>query len=126
MSQNGKAEGHRYTLLETRKDMDGALQQYQRLLSSAEAQPFSVLTQELADYWRVLEPTFEWTAERRQTAGYAFLGDEVFPRRTSMLAIADQIGTFNEAQLNSGKLAVQGAFRQFRSRLVVTVGLTIA
>ena len=28
--------------------------------------------QELAEYWRVLEPTFVWTAEQRQRAGYAF------------------------------------------------------
>ena len=33
----GKAEGHRYTLLETRRDMDAALQQYIHLLSSSEA-----------------------------------------------------------------------------------------
>ena len=124
--QAGKADGHRYTLLETRKDMDAALQQYLQLLSRSEAQPFRVLTEQLAAYWRILEPTFEWTAEQRQRAGYAFLRDEVFPRRTSMLAIADQIGRFNETQLNSGKLAVQRGFRQFRSRLMVTVVLTIA
>ena len=124
--QAGKAEGHRYTLLETRRDMDGALQQYARLLSGAEAQPFKVLTQELADYWRVLEPTFEWTAERRQKVGYAFLRDEVFPRRASMLAIAEQIGRLNETQLESGKVAVQGAFRQFQRRLMIALGLTIS
>jgi signal transduction histidine kinase len=72
-----------------------------------------------------LEPTFDWTADRRQKAGYAFLRDEVFPRRTSMLAIADQIGRFNEAQLNSGKAAVQRTYGQFRNRLMITVGLTI-
>ena len=81
--QAGKADGHRYTLLETRKDMDAALQQYLQLLSRGEAQPFRVLTEQLAAYWSVLEPTFEWTAEQRQRAGYAFLRDEVFPRRTS-------------------------------------------
>jgi signal transduction histidine kinase len=124
--QVGKAESHRHTLLETRQDMDAALQRYMRLLSSGEAQPFGVLTQELADYWRVLEPTFAWTAEQRRRAGYAFLRDVVFPRRTSMLAIADQIGRFNEAQLNSGKMAVQRTYRQFRSRLLITVGLTSA
>jgi len=124
--QAGKADGHRYTLLETRRDMDAALQQYLQLLSRSEAQPFRVLTEQLAAYWRILEPTFEWTAEQRQRAGYAFLRDEVFPRRTSMLTIADQIGRFNETQLNSGKLAVQRGFRQFRSRLMVTVVLTIA
>src|ERR1017187_98263 len=74
--QNGKAEGHRYTLLETRRDMDAALQQYSRLLSAAEAQPFRVLTEELSAYWRVLEPAFEWSAEQRQRTGYAFLRDE--------------------------------------------------
>ena len=124
--QAGKADGHRYTLVETRRDMDAALQQYLQLLSRSEAQPFRVLTEQLAAYWRILEPTFEWTAEQRQRAGYAFLRDEVFPRRTSMLAIADQIGRFSEAQLNSGKVAVQWGFRQFRSRLMVTVVLTIA
>src|SRR5450631_2615843 len=51
--QAGKAEGHRYSLLETRKDMDAALAQYFQLLSSTETQPFQVLTRELADYWRV-------------------------------------------------------------------------
>ena len=92
----------------------------------AKREPFRVLTQELAAYWQVLEPTFEWTAEQRQKAGYAFLRDEVFPRRTSMLAIADQIRRFNEAQLNSGKVAVQLSYQQFRSRLLITIGLTIA
>jgi hypothetical protein len=33
--------------------------------SSAEAQPFRVLTEQLAAYWSVLEPTFEWTTEQR-------------------------------------------------------------
>jgi signal transduction histidine kinase len=124
--QAGKADGHRYTLLETRKDMDAALQQYLQFLSPGETQPFRVLTEQLAAYWSVLEPTFEWTAGVRRRGGYAFLRDEVFPRRTSMLAIADQIGRLNEAQLNSGKVAVQGAFRQFQSRLMITIGLTIA
>ena len=53
-----------------------------------------------------------------------FLRDEVFPRRTSMLAIADQIGRLNEAQLNSGKLAVQRTFR-FPKPPADHLGLTI-
>ncbi len=123
--QPGRAEGHRYTLVETRRDMDAALRQYLELMNTGETQPFRVFTEELAAYWRVLEPTFEWTADQRQRAGYAFLRDEVFPRRTSMLALADQIGRFNEAQLDAGKLAVQQTFRRFRSRLIVTLSATI-
>ena len=123
--ESGKAEGHRSSLLETRNDMDSALEQYRALLNAEEAQPFRILTQELAAYWSVLEPAFRWTTEQRRRDGYAFLRDEVFPRRQSMLGIAGQIGTINESQLNAGKLKVEAIFLQSRRRLTVTIGLTI-
>lgn len=121
----GKAEGHRYTLVETRRDMDDALGRYRKLLRDAEAEPFAVLTRQLEEYWQVLEPTFTWSAEQRQKAGYPFLRDEVFPRRSSMLGIASQIGRINEAQLDAGKVVVQQTFGQLRRRLVIAIVLTI-
>ena len=123
--ERGKAEGHRYSLLETRKDMDGALRQYQALLNGREAGPFQALTEALAVYWEVLEPVLAWTTEQRQRNGYFFLRDEVFPRRQSMLRIADRIRDINEAQLNEGKVRVAQIFSQFRRRMVATIGLTI-
>ncbi|HTS31876.1 MAG TPA: ATP-binding protein [Bryobacteraceae bacterium] len=123
--ESGKAEGHRYTLLETRADMDAALEQYHALLNAQETEPFQVLTRELAAYWRVLEPVFGWTTDQRRRDGYAFLRDEVFPRRQTMLGIAGQIGAINESQLNAGKEKVETIFRQSRRRLTVTIGLTI-
>ncbi len=54
--ESGKAEGHRYSLLESRKDMDSALAEYRSRLNAREAQPFQVLTEELAEYWKMLEP----------------------------------------------------------------------
>lgn len=124
--ESGKAERHRNSLLETRSDMDSALEEYRRLLLNAqESKPFQVLTQELTAYWRVLEPVFQWSTEQRQRGGYIFLRDEVFPRRMSMLGIADQIGAINESQLNAGKAKVEETFRRFRRRLTVTTGLTI-
>ncbi len=122
---SGKAEGHRYTLLETRSDIDSALEQYRALLNQQEAQPFQVLTQELAAYWSVLEPVFRWTPDQRRRDGYAFLRDEVSPHRQSMLGIAGQIGAINESQLNLGKLKVEEIFLQSRRRLSITLGLTI-
>jgi signal transduction histidine kinase len=123
--ESGKAEGHRYSLRETRGDMDAALREYRALLNAQEAKPFQVLTQELAAYWTVLEPVFQWTASQRQRGGYAFLHDEVFPRRMAMLGIADQIGAINESQLNSGKAKVEALFSRFRRRLTTAIGLTI-
>src|SRR5580658_6932058 len=121
----GKAEGHRYSLLETRHDMDAALAQYRGLLKAPERQPFEALTGALAAYWGMLEPVFDWTPEKRKRDGFLFLRDEVFPRRTAMLGIADQIRELNEAQLNQGKLRVERTFSDFRRLLTLTLGLTI-
>jgi hypothetical protein len=83
--------------------MDSALEKYQALLNKQELGPFHNLTQELAVYWKVLEPVLLWNSAQRRERGYAFLRDEVFPRRTAVLHIADQIARINESQLNAGR-----------------------
>src|SRR5579872_3870033 len=82
----GKADGHRYSLLESRKDMDAALAEYRSRLNAREAKPFQVLSNELDGYWKLLAPVLEWGTDQRRRAGYFFLRDEVFPRRQAMLA----------------------------------------
>jgi len=123
--ENQRAESHRLSLVETRSEMDAALQKYHALLNKQELGPFQSLTQELAVYWKVLEPVLLWDATQRREHGYAFLRDEVFPRRTAMLHIADQIARINESQLSAGKEKVGRTFAEFRRRLVITIGLTI-
>ena len=123
--QSGRAEGHRYSLLETSRDMDAALGEYRALLTAQDTLPFQSLIQELASYWKLLEPAFRWTAEQRKREGFAFLRDEVFPRRTAMLGIADQIRAIDESQLNAGKTRVEETFARFRRRLTITLALTI-
>jgi signal transduction histidine kinase len=83
-----------------------------------------VLTDELAEYWIALDPVLKWTKLQRQRAGYVFLRDEVFPRRTAMLRIANEIGTLNQSQLNSGITRVTETFLRLRSQLTLTTGLT--
>jgi len=123
--ENQKAEGYRLGLLQTRSDMDSELARYRALLSTPESGPFHSLRQELADYWKVLDPVLHWNATERRKGGYAFLRDEVGPRRTSMLHIADQITGINESQLNAGREKVVEIFSRFRQRLVITMGLTV-
>ena len=122
---NQKAEGYRLGLLQTRSDMDSELARYRSLVSTPELGPFHSLTQELADYWKVLDPVLHWNATERRNGGYAFLRDEVSPRRTAMLHIADQITGINESQLNAGREKVVETFSRFRQRLVITIGLTV-
>jgi signal transduction histidine kinase len=123
--ESGKAEGHRQSLIEARRDMDAALRQYRALLNAQETQPFEALVGTLGEYWKVLDPAFAWTTEERRQRGYPFLRDEVFPRRTAMLGIADQIGAINESQLTAGKLRVQEIFGHSRRRLTGAIGATI-
>ena len=120
------AERHRTSLSTTRKEMESALGAYSGLASSGEAKPFASLQQELAQYWRVLEPVMRWDAAERQARGYAFLRDEVFPRRMAMLSIADQIGAVNEQQLNTGDVQVADLFSGFRIRLSIMLLVTLA
>jgi signal transduction histidine kinase len=121
----GKAERHRDSLLETRRDMDAALAQYRTLVTPQEEQPFQVLTRELGGYWNILAPVFQWSTAERRRDGFAFLRDEVFPRRMAMIGIADQIRAINESQMTAGKALVDETFARHRRWLTVTVGLTI-
>jgi signal transduction histidine kinase len=123
--ESQKAEDHRLSLVQTRNEMEFALQKYKALLNKQELAPFHSLTEELTGYWKVLEPVLLWNATQKREHGYAFLRDEVFPRRTAMLHIADQIARLNESQLTAGKEKVAQTFSEFRRRLVVTIGLTI-
>ncbi|HUB34902.1 MAG TPA: ATP-binding protein [Bryobacteraceae bacterium] len=123
--ESGRAEGNRFSLLETRRDMEAALAEYRAMIHNRETVPFQGLTRELSGYWALLEPVFRWTPEQRRQAGYAFLRDEVFPRRQAMLAIADGIGAMNESELNEGKDRIEHEFVRLRGRLRWTVALTV-
>ena len=48
-TDSGRAEGHRLSLLETRRDMDAALTQYRGMLNPRETKTFDALGRELAD-----------------------------------------------------------------------------
>jgi signal transduction histidine kinase len=120
------AEVHRASLLTTRNRMEAALSGYQALPNEAQAAPLQDLNQALRDYWNILAPVLAWNAGQRRDRGYAFLRDEVFPRRTAMLRIADQIARIDEAQLDAGKHEVIDMFSQFRRGSLLSTGLTIA
>jgi signal transduction histidine kinase len=119
------ADAHKASLNRDRGEMEAALAEYARRLSPSEVEPYSILTRELRDYWRVLEPALGWDAAERRSRSYAFLRDEVLPRRMAMISIADQIAHVNERQLNNDNLQVQELFSQFRFRLSATAIATL-
>ena len=119
------AETHRGSLERTRREMDAAVGNYERFLLPQEAAAFAGLKLELKQYWRVLDPALRWNSEQRRERGYPFLRDEVFPRRMTMLGMADQIAAINEQQLNAGNQQVADLFAQFRTRMGITLAVTL-
>jgi signal transduction histidine kinase len=116
-----RAASYRSSLEQVRGHMESALESYRHEVAPSEAQHYSALRAELLDYWRILDPIFQWNPAQRRQSGYAFLRDEVFPRRQNMLALADQIAELNEQQLNAGNRQVVDLLFSFQTRLLLTL-----
>jgi signal transduction histidine kinase len=120
------AEKNRAELNRLRKEMDAILGGYADLMRPEERTPLDGLRRSLDDYWRVLDPVFQWSPNQRSQSGFRFLRAEVFPRRLVMLGLADQIQSVNERQVNAGNERVAALFSEFRTRLSVTLAVTLA
>lgn len=116
-----RAEAYRVSLEDVRKHMDSALDAYGRQADPVELQHYTALRNELVDYWATLTPILRWNSSERSRSGYAFLRDEVFPRRQNMLNIADKIGGINEQQLTASNAQVVDLLLRFQTRLVLTL-----
>ena len=124
--QSATAEKNLTELNRLRKEMDTILSGYADLMAADERTPVDGLRQSLAEYWHVLDPAFQWSPDQRRQSGFLFLRDEVFPRRLAMLALADQIQGVNERQMDAGNQRVDALFSEFRTRLVLTLAVTLA
>jgi signal transduction histidine kinase len=123
--ESAAAEKHRVELTRLRREMDAILAAYAELMRSDERTPLDGLRRSMDDYWQVLDPVFQWSPSQRSRDGFRFLRDEVFPRRLTMLGLADQIQNVNERQLDAGNHRVDALFSEFRARLAVTLAFTL-
>ena len=121
-----RAETYRASLEEVRRQMDSALDSYGRQPANERNNDYTALKAELSQYWRILEPIFRWDSVERRRSGYAFLRDQVFPRRQNMLAIADRIASINEQQLTVGNQQVIGLLVKFQARIAITLLAAVA
>ena len=121
-----RADTFRSALEQVHKQMETALDSYRGQLRPEERQAYVALTSELSRYWEILGPILNWQAAERRSRGYAFLRDDVFPRRQAMLEIAERIASINEQQLNAGNDLVVGLLEKFQARLALTLLATLA
>ena len=119
------AESQLAGLNEVRQRMNSELRDYANLLPPNETDVINSLQTEIDVYWRMLEPVFHWSPEQRREQGYSFLRNEVFPRRTAMLRLADTIGGINARELTEGDRRLSEMFGRFRNRLIAVLAITV-
>jgi signal transduction histidine kinase len=113
------------TLDGLRRDSESALNSYAAAREPEEAAPFQDLRSQIEAYWKVLDRTFSWTAEERSKYRYAFFYEELVPRRTSMLEIADRIEALNEEALRRGDVKLGDLFGRLQLGLLAMIAMTL-
>jgi len=108
-----------------KRETEAALDSYAQSLEPEESAPFRLLHSEIGAYWKVLDRTFAWSAEERNKYRFAFFYEELIPRRTSMLQIADRIARINEDALKRGDEKLGALFDRLQLGLVAMIAITL-
>jgi signal transduction histidine kinase len=119
-----RAQAARLTALE--QETRTALDEYTRLLDAEEREPFRSLQREIEAYWRVLDRTLGWTPSERDRLRYAFFYEELIPRRTAMLQIAERITQINQSALSKAEERLGSTAAGLRNSLFATFGIALA
>ena len=106
-------------------DTRAAISNYARSLDPAEVEPFHELQSEIERYWGVLATTAQWTPEQRNKLRDSFFYDELVPRRTTMLQIADRIALVNERGLTRAESRFSASSEKLRRTLTLTFAFTL-
>jgi len=119
------AQAQLATLDGLRRDSESALNSYAAALEPEETAPFQDLRSQIEAYWKVLDRTLAWTGEERGKYRNAFFYEELVPRRTSMLQIADRIEALNEEALRRGDMKLGDLFGRLQLGLLAMIAVTL-
>ena len=114
---------HLATLKRETRDALGA---YSRALEPEERDPFLALRSEIDAYWRVLDATLGWSPQERNLLRFSFFYNELVPRRTAMLQIADRIASVNELGLTRSEERSAASADSLRRYLMLTFAATLS
>jgi signal transduction histidine kinase len=102
-----------------------ALASYAHELEPEEQEPFRALRSEIDSYWQVLDTTIAWTLPERERLRFSFFYNELVPRRTAMLQIADRIASVNERGLTRSEAEAAASASRLERSLTVIFGITL-
>jgi signal transduction histidine kinase len=102
----------------------GDLRAYGQQLEPEERAPFLGLQSEIEAYWRVLDATLGWSPQQRNRLRSSFFYNDLIPRRTAMLQIADRIAQAHERGLLRSEARLSASARHLRQSLLLTFAVT--
>jgi len=118
-----RAEQSRQAMAGVRRQIQSTISQIHLEPDPAEHAMYEALQSEVNEYWRALEPVLDWNIAQRHAQGYRFLHDDVLPRRSSMLSMADTIASVNQQQLVERDHRLLDMFAGLKDKLMVAVAL---
>jgi len=120
------AQAQRSKLESLQQENRAALALYARDVDARERLVLRALESEVEAYWRVLDHTLGWTPAQRDRERYAFFYEELMPRRTAMLQIADRVAEADEREFSRGEEEAAASFSRYRFESVTTLTVTLA
>jgi len=120
------AEDQRRRLQSLQQENKAALAEYTRGVDARERPVLRSLQTEVDAYWNVLDRTLSWTPEQRDQNRYRFFYEELMPRRTAMLQIADRVANTDEREFDRGEEEAAASFARYRFESMATLGVTLA
>lgn len=121
----GGAEAQRNRLTGIESESRAVLDRYAKLLDPEERDAFEALRSEIDAYWRILDGTFAWTPQERDRRRYTFFYEQLVPRRTTMLQIADAIEAINQSGLTRAEERFAASAESLRWSLVATFAIAL-
>jgi signal transduction histidine kinase len=109
-----------------RERINTTMKQYEQDLETAEAVSFAQLERGLTEYWKALEPIFQWSAEYRRLHGGEFFQTEMIPRRQGLLQMVDQIAAIDGRQMQGAEDSIAAVHRQLHSELMESSALILS
>jgi signal transduction histidine kinase len=120
------AERERADVLASQQHIDALEDEYARSLRPEERDLFASLRREVRVYNQAVLPVLDWTPAERQRRVDVFVRDELHPRRSVMLRIADEIERLNAQDMDRNSADTKSLFVSYRRRLLALVAATIA
>ncbi len=121
----GGEEAQRLRLTAIESESLAVLARYSQSLAPDERDAFEALRTEIESYWRIMHSTFTWTQKERDKQRYAFFYEQLVPRRTTMLQIADSIEAINQLGLTRAEERFAASAESLRASLYATFGITL-